>query len=153
MSAIQSDLAKGDLHAKDRVRFISISTVFFFISSGVWFGGISRSSLALSCSLSLGKFVVSFMGDASECLARRRRQRQRLRRQSRQRRLLLLLRLLRYAIEDRRARRVSARRESESESSSKTQRYIQPGANDKATRVQQKPTHTHVCRVNALRVD
>lgn len=147
MSAIQSDLAKGDLHAKDRVRFISISTGFFFISSGVWFGGISRS-----LALSLGKFVVSFMGDASECLARRRRQRQRLRRQPRQRRLLLLL-LLRYAIEDRRARRVSARRESESESSSKTQRYIQPGANDKATRVQQKPTHTHVCRVNALRVD
>lgn len=128
---------------------------FFFISSGVWFGGISRSSLALSCSLSLGKFVVSFMGDASECLARRRRQRLRRqpRQRQRQRRLLLLLRLLRYAIEDRRARRVSARRESESESSSKTQRYIQPGANDKATRVQQKPTHTHVCRVNALRVD
>lgn len=148
MSAIQSDLAKGDLHAKDRVRFISISTGFFSYLLG--FG--LAASLALSCSLSLGKFVVSFMGDASECLARRRRQRQRLRRQPRQRRLLLLL-LLRYAIEDRRARRVSARRESESESSSKTQRYIQPGANDKATRVQQKPTHTHVCRVNALRVD
>lgn len=110
------------------------------------------ASLAL-LSLSLGKFVVSFMGDASECLARRRRQRQRQRRQPRQRQRRLLLLLLRYAIEDRRARRVSARRESESESSSKTQRYIQPGANDKATRVQQKPTHTHVCRVNALRVD
>lgn len=146
MSAIQSDLAKGDLHAIDRVRFISISTGFFSYLLG--FG--LAASLAL-LSLSLGKFVVSFMGDASECLARRRRQRQRLRRQPRQRRLLLLL--LRYAIEDRRARRVSARRESESESSSKTQRYIQPGANDKATRVQQKPTHTHVCRVNALRVD
>lgn len=149
MSAIQSDLAKGDLHAKDRVRFISISTGFFSYLLG--FGlAASLALLSLSlCSLSLGKFVVSFMGDASECLARRRRQR----RQPRQRRLLLLLRLLRYAIEDRRARRVSARRESESESSSKTQRYIQPGANDKATRVQQKPTHTHVCRVNALRVD
>lgn len=152
MSAIQSDLAKGDLHAKDRVRFISISTGFFSYLLG--FGlAASLALLSLSLALSLGKFVVSFMGDASECLARRRRQRQRLRRQPRQRRLLLLLRLLRYAIEDRRARRVSARRESESESSSKTQRYIQPGANDKATRVQQKPTHTHVCRVNALRVD
>lgn len=126
---------------------------FFHIFWGLVWRHLSLFSRSLLLSLSLGKFVVSFMGDASECLARRRRQRQRLRRQPRQRRLLLLLRLLRYAIEDRRARRVSARRESESESSSKTQRYIQPGANDKATRVQQKPTHTHVCRVNALRVD
>lgn len=99
---------------------------------------LSLSLVLLSLSLSLGKFVVSFMGDASECLARRRRQR--LRRQLRQRRLLLL----RYAIEDRRARLGASLRESESEWSSKTQRYIQPGANDKATRVQQNQ-HTPTC--------
>lgn len=119
---------------------------FFHIFWGLVWRHLSLFSRSLLLSLSLGKFVVSFMGDASECLARRRRRLQRQRRQPRQRQRRLLL--LRYAIEDRRARR-----ESESESSSKTQRYIQPGANDKATRVQQKPTHTHVCRVNALRVD
>lgn len=117
---------------------------FRLASYHVGFGLAASLAVSLSLSLailslSLGKFVVSFMGDASECLARRRRQR--LRRQPRQRRLLLLLR---YAIEDRRARLGASLRESESEWSSKTQRYIQPGANDKATKVQQNQ-HTPTC--------
>lgn len=113
----------------------------FFISCGVWFGGISRSSLSLSLylALSLGKFVVSFMGDASECLARRRRQR--LRRQPRQRRLLL-----RYAIEDRRARLVSSWRV-ERARASRVQRHNGTFNLEQTTRPQgsNKNQHTPTC--------